>query len=483
MGRPEESALQRVLAISLLRQGNFAAAEVAVDAAIRAGVEPAEDARMHAELATMRLWTFDGRGADDEAAVALEHAIRAEAVDAAVQALNVQSIAAGMRGDVELGIDLAKRSVEHASELGPRTRPSPELYLGLALLNADRLVEADARLDAGRRHCEAERDPFMESRFAGSQAIGAWLRGAFDDVAECAAAVERIAADTGSGAGLPLAPALSGLVAFHQDDVPAARAALARARDIGARPEADRSGLPFLALLDAAVAGHDGRWADANRVLGDLVDLAAAVAPLVPLWVATDAVRAAVAAGDHERAARTATIVSEIARRVATPTALSVSHLLDALVGGDANAVGEAAAELRGCERAFDAARAAEDAALAMRDAGHDAEAKRWHTEAATGYERLGAPRDGERLEEAMRSALSSPRPARTAGRVSGWSSLSPEDHAVAELVAAGLANRDIASRLFMSKRTVEWHVSRLYTKLNTPNRVALARAVEEHTA
>ncbi len=483
MGHPQESMLQRVLAISLLRQGNFAAAAVAVDAALKAGVDPVEDARLHAELATMRLWAFDGRGADDEAAVALEHATRAGAVDAAMQALNVQSIAAGMRGDVHLGIDLALRSVDLEPAFGNQTRPSPALYLGLALLNADRLREAETVVNRGRRHCESERDPFMESRFAGVQAIVGWLRGDFDHVSESAATIERIAADTGSAAGLPLAPAFAGLVAFHQDDLPAARAALTRARDIAARPEADRSGLPFLALLEAAIAAHDGRWTAASRVLGDLLDLAEAVAPLVPLWIGVDAARAAVAAGDHNRATRTATIIRAIAGRVGTPTATSISLLVDALAHGDAPAIGDAAAAMQQSERAFEAARAAEDAALAMREAGNRVEAARWLAAARRGYEGLGASRDLERITDGMQEESPGPRRARTPGRATGWSSLSPEDHAVAELVVAGLANRDIAEQLFMSKRTVEWHVSRLYTKLNAPNRVALARAIEQHRA
>jgi DNA-binding NarL/FixJ family response regulator len=36
----------------------------------------------------------------------------------------------------------------------------------------------------------------------------------------------------------------------------------------------------------------------------------------------------------------------------------------------------------------------------------------------------------------------------------------------VAELVAAGRTNREVASELFMSPKTVEAHLSRIYRKL-----------------
>jgi predicted ATPase/DNA-binding CsgD family transcriptional regulator len=48
----------------------------------------------------------------------------------------------------------------------------------------------------------------------------------------------------------------------------------------------------------------------------------------------------------------------------------------------------------------------------------------------------------------------------------------------VAELVAEGLTNREIGSRLVVSVRTVDKHVERLLAKLDAPNRAALAALV-----
>jgi DNA-binding NarL/FixJ family response regulator len=45
----------------------------------------------------------------------------------------------------------------------------------------------------------------------------------------------------------------------------------------------------------------------------------------------------------------------------------------------------------------------------------------------------------------------------------------------VAELVAQGLTNREIASRLFLSERTAQNHVQHILDKLGLPNRSQIA--------
>ena len=52
---------------------------------------------------------------------------------------------------------------------------------------------------------------------------------------------------------------------------------------------------------------------------------------------------------------------------------------------------------------------------------------------------------------------------------------MTPTEQTVAGLVAEGLANGEIAARLYVSKRTVETHISRLYVKLQVDSRVAIA--------
>ena len=52
--------------------------------------------------------------------------------------------------------------------------------------------------------------------------------------------------------------------------------------------------------------------------------------------------------------------------------------------------------------------------------------------------------------------------------------SLSTREIEIIELVAEGLTNQEIADRLTISKRTVDNHVSNVFTKTGSKNRVAL---------
>ncbi len=57
-----------------------------------------------------------------------------------------------------------------------------------------------------------------------------------------------------------------------------------------------------------------------------------------------------------------------------------------------------------------------------------------------------------------------------------GWASLTPTERDVVGLVGEGLGNKDIAARLFVSPRTVESHLTHVYTKLGLSSRVQLAQ-------
>ncbi|GAA4996189.1 LuxR family transcriptional regulator [Yinghuangia aomiensis] len=60
---------------------------------------------------------------------------------------------------------------------------------------------------------------------------------------------------------------------------------------------------------------------------------------------------------------------------------------------------------------------------------------------------------------------------------------LTRQEAKVARLAADGLADRDIAARLFLSPRTVSYHVSNVYRKLRVSSRVALAEVLrQEHS-
>jgi DNA-binding CsgD family transcriptional regulator len=63
----------------------------------------------------------------------------------------------------------------------------------------------------------------------------------------------------------------------------------------------------------------------------------------------------------------------------------------------------------------------------------------------------------------------------------SGWESLTPTELDVVRLVAEGIPNKDIATRLFVSPRTVQTHLRHVYNKLGLTSRVQLAQEAVRH--
>ena len=65
----------------------------------------------------------------------------------------------------------------------------------------------------------------------------------------------------------------------------------------------------------------------------------------------------------------------------------------------------------------------------------------------------------------------------------SGWASLTPAERDVIHLVSEGLGNKDIAGRLFVSPRTVQSHLTHVYTKLGLSSRVHLVQEAARHVS
>jgi DNA-binding CsgD family transcriptional regulator len=101
-----------------------------------------------------------------------------------------------------------------------------------------------------------------------------------------------------------------------------------------------------------------------------------------------------------------------------------------------------------------------------LRRAGHRTDARREVEAALTVFLRLGTPIQAQLAKAELDSV---------GGRRSQGGGLTPVEARLAALVAAGQTNREVAAALFMSVRTVESHLGRIYRKLGLRSRTELA--------
>ena len=95
--------------------------------------------------------------------------------------------------------------------------------------------------------------------------------------------------------------------------------------------------------------------------------------------------------------------------------------------------------------------------------------------EAAETFDALGLLRYAERSRRELRASGERVR-SRARG---GWAQLSPQELQIAQLAAEGLSNRQIGEQLYLSHRTVESHLYRLFPKLGVTSRAQLRDALD----
>jgi DNA-binding CsgD family transcriptional regulator len=218
---------------------------------------------------------------------------------------------------------------------------------------------------------------------------------------------------------------------------------------------------PGLALLRMAQRRVDAAAAAIARALGATTD------PLERARLLPACVEIMLAAGDPQAADEACGELEATARSFDTD---ALGAMAAHARGAVQLAEGAAEAALGPLRRAFDlwqqaeapyhAARARELAGLACRSLDDEEGAALELEAAAAAYRRLGAAPDLARLAPAQ----ATPDPGH---------GLTKRELQVLRLVAAGRTNKAIAADLYLSERTIERHLSNIFTKLDVPTRAA----------
>lgn len=198
------------------------------------------------------------------------------------------------------------------------------------------------------------------------------------------------------------------------------------------------------------------------------------------LWTMLEHVEAAVRSGRpdlaraHVRAAREAgldTVSPRLRMVVLASAALGAATDEEAFSGfGDALAVAEA-------ERwPFDHARVELYLGERLRRGREAAAARRHLGTAAATFTRLGAMPWADRANKELRACGSPVRP----HAVPGGTVLTPQQWEIAGLAAAGLTNKQIGTKLFLSPRTVSSHLYQVFPKLGVTSRAGLRDALAQ---
>lgn len=183
-----------------------------------------------------------------------------------------------------------------------------------------------------------------------------------------------------------------------------------------------------------------------------------------------DYVEALVAVGDLGRAAE----ANALLERDVQPWATAMharGRALIASANGDRDgaeaAIADALVAHERLEEPFELGRTLLVKGTIERRAKRRAQARQTLSEALELFDSLGAPLWAERTAAEL---------ARIPGRTGSSGELTETERRVAELVRDGLSNKEVAARLFVTVRTVEANLSKVYAKLGVRSRTELAR-------
>ncbi|MGH8792579.1 MAG: helix-turn-helix transcriptional regulator, partial [Stackebrandtia sp.] len=230
--------------------------------------------------------------------------------------------------------------------------------------------------------------------------------------------------------------------------------------------------------VDAARAVLDlglGRCEDAVELL---CELAAGPKPMEMTWQVPDLVEAAVRTESLDRVAGAFEWFADYALATGHAWAEALVERCRGLTASEADAgvhyARAAQLHRRPGDRPFERARTELLYGEWLRRARRPADARVQLRSAVEIFDRLGARPWARRARAELRAAGESVSDA--AERPGRLTHLTPQELQVVRLAADGLTNRDIGARLFLSPRTVGYHLYKAYPKLGVASRAELAR-------
>ncbi|MDF3149385.1 LuxR family transcriptional regulator, partial [Streptomyces sp. T21Q-yed] len=355
----------------------------------------------------------------------------------------------------------------------------PAVHLVVCVLACTgRLSEARGLLLDTLPHSTDTRAAEHQSDSVGLQAMLAYGLGELDDAERYARAVLDLRADDRPpGLGVPLAASVLGHVLLERGDREAAGRVLRDSVPSGKPPEqllfaplweARARLCAELGRLDEALdIWRHARWLTSDGRLGLRVTGA---------W--HHVALALIVAGREDEARAMIRRETESAQELGAPVPLALVHRVDGALGGGSHGLEElqrAVALLSPSEQPLQLAAALVQLGSVQRRSRQRAAARRSLTQGREIARECGARALVELAEAEMR--VLGARPVR-----GGINRLTPSEQRVAELARAGVPNREIARGLFVSVKTVEWHLSHVYRKLGVRSRHELPSVLPQET-
>jgi DNA-binding CsgD family transcriptional regulator len=375
-----------------------------------------------------------------------------------------------VQGRAAEGLELIDRAIPEMSKGRVRPGTTPLLIRGLCLLELDRLDEADHAFDAGMRDSEHGGGALPVGWYHWGRAFLRFFEGRWDD------ALSEVSAGLDAVDFLGIAQALHStarLVAIHRGEVGGSSTPVPA-------PDRTPAGLVLAWHVHEAQALALEAAGDPQRAWEFALESWQRGVPRTPagyrLYFSPVLARLADRAGVWPRLSPVAAAAEELAGSGGAGWARGAALLCRGVATAEPDLLRAAAEAYRQAGRPLYEGHAWECAAAVLGRSGRTAEARTALDAALERYERLDASWDAGRAESDL-AELGVRRGRRRAGRrpKTGWESLTSTERRIAELVADGRSNPEIATQVYLSRRTVQYHVSNILTKLGVGSRVEVA--------